>query len=138
MIATISIVIVLGAPMVLILNHQCKRIRACTGRIPLTLLVLAAVAGGVLGFLVNQREFPLGASLKVIGFPIPGVFFHLENGQWVDFVVPFPWVNMLSSIVLFCVAGAVAEALTLARGRRAQQTGRQGHVSTSDNGNAAG
>jgi hypothetical protein len=33
-------------------------------------------------------EYKVGGSLRVISFPIPIGFFHLEDGQWVDFIVP--------------------------------------------------
>ncbi len=82
---------------------------------------MAAVAGGGLGLLVNQCQLPLGHSLRVMGFPVPGVFFHLEDGQWVDFVAPFPWLNMVTDICLFCLSGAVAVALALGRRKVSQQ-----------------
>ena len=33
-------------------------------------------------------EYPLGARCRIGSFPIPVVFFHLEDGQWVGFPVP--------------------------------------------------
>jgi hypothetical protein len=33
-------------------------------------------------------EYKWGSKMRVIGFPIPVCFFHLEDGQWVDFIPP--------------------------------------------------
>jgi hypothetical protein len=33
-------------------------------------------------------EYPVGTYFRLAGFPIPVVFFHLEDGVWVDFPVP--------------------------------------------------
>jgi len=50
--------------------------------------VLAA-CGVILGiWCALYCEYHIGARFRIIGFPIPGVFFHLEDGQWVDFPVP--------------------------------------------------
>jgi hypothetical protein len=53
---------------------------------------------------------------RIVGLPMPMVFFHLEDGQWVDFIVPFPWVNLTCNIITFGLAGAVAMATVLGRG----------------------
>jgi hypothetical protein len=33
-------------------------------------------------------EYHVGTSYRIGSFPIPVVFFHLEDGQWIDFPVP--------------------------------------------------
>jgi hypothetical protein len=35
-------------------------------------------------------EYKWGSSIRVIGFPVPVCFFHLEDGEWVDFIPPAP------------------------------------------------
>lgn len=51
-------------------------------------LLLAGMATGVwAGFFL---EYQLSRTLKVIGFPIPLVVFHLESGNWVDYVTDGP------------------------------------------------
>ena len=77
MIGTIFVTIVLGAPLCILLRRQCTRICACVGQMLWGLVAVGAVAGGGLGILLNRCEFPIGGHLRVAGFPIPGVFFHL-------------------------------------------------------------
>ena len=116
MIGTILITLVLGLPLSFLLNRQCKRIRARGGQTRWLALSSAALAGGALGIVLNRCEFSVGHHMRVTGIPNPGVFFHLEDGQWVDFVVPFPYVNLFINICLFCLCGAAAVALILERG----------------------
>ena len=33
-------------------------------------------------------EYPVGTRYRIASFPIPIGFFHLEDGEWVDFPVP--------------------------------------------------
>jgi hypothetical protein len=73
------------------------------------------VAGA--GFWMNQVELLLSSHMRIIGLPLPMVFFHLEDGEWIDFIVPFPWVNFSSNIIIFGLAGAVAMASVLGRGK---------------------
>lgn len=49
-------------------------------------LVFVGIAAGIL--CAFYFEYHLGADLRVGSFPLPVVFFHLEEGQWVDFPVP--------------------------------------------------
>src|SRR5438876_1028078 len=35
-------------------------------------------------------EYQFSDRLRVISFPVPAVFFHLEDGQWVDYIRPAP------------------------------------------------
>jgi len=47
------------------------------------------VCGAALGiWCAFDCEYHVGASYRVGSFPIPVVFFHLEDGAWVDYPVP--------------------------------------------------
>ncbi len=49
----------------------------------------AAALGVALGvWLALFVEYHWGAGTRVIGFPVPVCFFHLEDGNWVDFIPP--------------------------------------------------
>src|SRR4051794_41019761 len=49
----------------------------------------ALIAGGVaLGIWCAFVEYHIGTRYRIGSFPIPTVFFHLEQGDWVDFPVP--------------------------------------------------
>ncbi len=54
--------------------------------VALSILVLVGVSTGM--WCAFQCEYPLGERFRVGSFPIPVVFFHLEDGHWVDFPVP--------------------------------------------------
>jgi hypothetical protein len=47
------------------------------------ILVFIGVSGGI--WCAFHCEYPLGGDLRIGSFPIPVVFSHLEDGQWVDF-----------------------------------------------------
>src|SRR5579859_2473758 len=50
---------------------------------------LLAACGAALGAWCSLNfEYHAGARLRIGGFPLPPVFFHLEDGNWVDFPVP--------------------------------------------------
>lgn len=63
---------------------------------------LLALLGGVVGFwCAFDCEYQLGAAFRVGGFPLPVVFFHLENGRWVDFPVPKfqGWATAFTNVI---------------------------------------
>jgi hypothetical protein len=76
-------------------------------------LALGAALGIYLAFFV---KYSWSDKMRVIGFPIPSVFFHLEDGNWVDFVLPGPvmWaaaVNLLSGLAATMAPFKFAEFL---------------------------
>jgi hypothetical protein len=48
----------------------------------------AAGLGVALGIFCLSVKYKWGSEMRVIGFPVPVCFFHLENGNWVDFLPP--------------------------------------------------
>lgn len=46
-------------------------------------------------------EYHVGREMRIGSFPLPIVFFHLEEGRWVDFPVPEfqAWSAMLANII---------------------------------------
>jgi hypothetical protein len=102
----------------LALKRQGRRIRQHGGRIPWLSLVCAAIGGVGAGYALNSLEFELGDDSRLAGIPIPVVFFRLEDGQWVDFVVPFPVVNWIINLALFGLCGAFIAAAIVGRGSK--------------------
>ncbi|HEX7469821.1 MAG TPA: hypothetical protein VF437_03670 [Verrucomicrobiae bacterium] len=49
-------------------------------------LIACGVALGI--WCAFYCEYHVGTRYRIGSFPIPVVFFHLENGDWVDFPVP--------------------------------------------------
>jgi len=55
--------------------------------------------------------------MRVIGFPVPVCFFHLEDGDWVDFIPPpamqyLGWIaNFLTGVVVPLLPFKAAEFL---------------------------
>ena len=52
-------------------------------------------------------EYRVGTGFRIGGFPIPAVFFHFEDGQWVDFPVAPP-IAMLAVFGNITVLTALA------------------------------
>jgi hypothetical protein len=46
-------------------------------------------------------EYQVGRTIRIFSFPIPVVFFHLEDGNWVDFPVPEfqAWASVFANII---------------------------------------
>jgi hypothetical protein len=69
------------------LLKRLRRQHARTGQwIVFAILVACGVALGI--WCAFYCEYHVGTRYRVGSFPIPVVFFHLEDGQWVDFPVP--------------------------------------------------
>lgn len=115
MIATILLTFVIGGPLGILMWRQLNRLRRNGGRSPAVVLLLAGLVGGCLGLLLNSFTIPIGTHFRVAGIPLPGVLFHLENGEWIDFVVPSPYVNWVVNVGLFGLAGAAGVAFALGR-----------------------
>jgi len=63
--------------------------RKCAGTRWWIAFVILVVIGLSVGFwCAFHCEYPLGAHYRIGSFPLPVVFFHLEDGKWVDFPVP--------------------------------------------------
>src|SRR5262245_48621952 len=78
------------------LRHQ----RATVGHwLAFGVLVAGGVAVGV--WCAFYVEYHIGPRYRIGSFPIPVVFFHLEQGDWVDFPVPEfqAWAAMFTNII---------------------------------------
>jgi hypothetical protein len=78
----------------------------------------AAALGVALGvWLALFVEYRWGSKTRVIGFPVPVSFFHLEDGNWVDFIPPaamqcLGWTaNFLSGLAAPLIPFKAAEFL---------------------------
>jgi hypothetical protein len=62
-------------------------------------LVLCGIAVGI--WCAFYCEYHLGTRFRIGSFPIPVVFFHFEDGQWVDFPVPAfqAWLAVVANII---------------------------------------
>ncbi len=81
-----------------------------------------AVAGLVAGYwLAFSFEYHVSPRMRYVSFPMPLAFFHLEDGQWVDFVTP-PYVmypGLLANVVAIVAVALLPLLLaSLASGRR--------------------
>ncbi|HEV3237574.1 MAG TPA: hypothetical protein VGZ25_11335, partial [Gemmataceae bacterium] len=65
-------------------------------------LYVAGLAVGIYcGF---YAEYSLSPSLIAFSAPIPAGFFHLEDGQWIDFVTPAPAVTAFSNVIIVALS----------------------------------
>lgn len=84
-------------------------------------LGLVGASGGVW---CANLEYPLGQHFRIGSFPIPVVFFHLEDGQWVDFPVPGfqAWSAVLTNIITITALATVPLWVLSWRQHRHEQT----------------
>ncbi|MHC4871865.1 MAG: hypothetical protein ACYTFY_08465 [Planctomycetota bacterium] len=61
------------------------------------LFFIGIAIGWWLGF---EFEYKLNGTLRIAGFPFPVAFFKLEDGNWVDFIMPFPLLNAIIDMLV--------------------------------------
>jgi hypothetical protein len=84
---------------------------------------LGAAVGVWCGFFC---EYHVIENLRVFSFPVPAGFWHLEDGDWVDYVTPAPFLVAVcnsASVALLAVLPLWA-AHSLLRGARGRSAGR--------------
>ena len=74
-------------------------IRAKQRKLWLAASLLAGV-GLALGWFLANLEYHAGSNMRIVGIPMPLVFFHFEDGQWVDFPLPsyVMWPGFITNI----------------------------------------
>ena len=87
------------------------------------LSVVGLAAGGWLSF---SFEYQVSPEIRYFSFPMPVAFFHLEDGQWVDYITPpyvmFPGlVANVVAIVAVALLPLLLASLALGRRRRAHE-----------------
>ena|ERR1051326_634492 len=84
-----------------------------------------ALVGVVLGYrLAFHCEYQVSPTMRFVSFPIPLCFFHLEDGQWVDFPTPeyvgYPGlVTNIVAVTALAVFPVFVASLFSHRGQRA-------------------
>jgi hypothetical protein len=53
----------------------------------LTFSILGVLGMGLGAWFAFRFEYQVSSAFRFIGFPVPVAFFHLEDGQWVDFII---------------------------------------------------
>jgi hypothetical protein len=67
--------------------RRLRREHAGTGWwVAFVILIVIGVSVGI--WCAFRCEYPLGGHYRIGSFPLPVVFFRLEDGKWVDFPVP--------------------------------------------------
>jgi hypothetical protein len=96
----VIVFLALSSWMLVALFRRLRRQRAPTGSwLAFVALFACGVAVGIgCAFYV---EYPIGARYRIASFPIPIVFFHREDGHWVDFPVPEfqAWATALTNVI---------------------------------------
>ena len=72
----------------------------------LAFTVLGVLGAGVGAWFAFRFEYQVSHDFRFAGFPVPVAFFHLEGGDWVDFIIPpyFAYPAVFADIVSFGVA----------------------------------
>lgn len=71
--------------------------------------VILTLLGAAVGFWCSfHGEYHYGEDYRVASFPIPIVFFHLEEGNWVDYPVPNHqvWPTAVTNILIITALAA--------------------------------
>ena len=88
-------------------------------------------AGGVaLGIWCAFVEYRIGTRYRIGSFPIPTVFFHFENGDWVDFPVPEfqAWASFLTNVISIATLPTLPLWLASWRHHRHESTTNETHA----------
>ena len=85
-------------------------------------LVACGVAVGI--WCAFYVEYHIGSRYRIGSFPIPTVFFHLEDGQWVDFPVPEfqAWAAVFTNVITITAFATLPLWLVLWRQHRHEST----------------
>jgi hypothetical protein len=79
-----------GLTLWLILRSAARLWQEGAGRLWWIVLVAIVVGGGYVGRQLSRYDVRVSPDLIWGGLPLPIGFFHFEDGQWVDFVPPYP------------------------------------------------
>jgi hypothetical protein len=73
-------------------------------------------------------EYYVGTRYRIGGFPIPIVFFHLEDGQWIDFPVPEfqAWSAAFANVVTITALATLPVRLVAWRPHKSRPETRHG------------
>jgi len=89
------------------------------------MFVILVAIGVALGIWCAFRcEYPVGGRYRFGSFPIPVVFFHLEDGQWIDFPVPEfqAWSAAFTNIIAITALATLPLWLLMWRQHRHERT----------------
>jgi amino acid transporter len=96
----IIVVLAMSGWSLVALFRRLRRQRTRLGRwLVFGVLVACGVVVGI--WCAFSVEYHVGSRCRIASFPIPVVFFHLENGDWVDFPVPKfqAWAAMFANVI---------------------------------------
>jgi hypothetical protein len=83
----VIIILTLSSWTIVALFRRLRRRHVSSGRwVVFGILVGRGAAFGI--WCAFYCEYRVGTEFRIASFPIPVVFFHLEEGRWVDFPVP--------------------------------------------------
>ena len=91
-------------------------------------IALAIVGVTVGSWLALRFEYQISPTLRCASFPVPLAFFHLENGNWIDFVTPpqVMYSGLVANILAVVAVFLLPLLLTLVISHRRQ--GNEKHV----------
>lgn len=101
----LALIFVLGlfTPCTLAIVSLMRRLRRKRASAPwwIAFIALASIGVAAGGWCAFHFEYRLNDHYCVASFPLPVVFFHLEDGQWVDFPVPpfQAWASIFTNII---------------------------------------
>lgn len=78
-----------------------RAVEARRSRTRIGILIVTALVGLVIGFWLGFGfDYQPSETIRVVGCPLPIVFFGLEGDRWTDFVVPVPILNGMLNVVI--------------------------------------
>jgi hypothetical protein len=77
--------------------------------------MLSLIGAGVGAWFAFRFEYRVSHDFRFAGFPVPVAFFHLESGDWVDFIIPpyFAYPGLFADIATFATVLLLPLLVTL-------------------------
>ena len=101
MIFTLVVAAALITPLALLARNTLRRVLFRQRRVQLVIFIATLIVGAAVGWWLGFTfTYHANKELQILGCPLPLVAFHLEGGNWIDYVMPIPLLNAVLNLII--------------------------------------